>query len=342
MNLPTLPHTPPPGAPLRRSVLILGANGRIGAAATAAFAAAGWRVLAQARRPTARLPAGAQALPLALGDTAGLAAAAAGADALFYAVNPVYTRWAEELLPNARAAMDLASRLGARFLLPGNVYNYGRRLPARLSEDTPEHGDTPKARLRIELEAELTERARRGDLRSLVLRAGDFFGAGRGTWLDLAVVKDLPRGRLVYPGPLDRPHAWAYLPDLARTFVALAEQADLPDALRLHFPGHTLTGAELLGAIERAAEGLGLAPPAGGWRHAGMAWGLIRLAGWVWPMGRALAEMAYLWERPHALDGRALQARLGPLPTTPLDEALRRTLIDLGLAPSPGARPALA
>ena len=328
-------HTP-------RTVLILGANGRIGAAATAAFAAAGWRVLAQARRPIAALPAGAQAVPLPLDDPAGLATAAAGADALFYAVNPLYTRWAEELLPTARGAMDLASRLGARFLLPGNVYNYGRELPAQLNDHTPERGDTPKAQLRIELEAELAERARRGDLRSLVLRAGDFFGAGRGSWLDLAIAKDLPRGRLVYPGPLDRPHAWAYLPDLATAFTALAEQPDLPDALRLNFPGHTLTGAELLAALEQAATDLGLQPPPGGWRHGDFPWRLIRLAGWVWPMGRALAEMAYLWERPHALSSEAFEARCPTLRSTPIDAALRHTLIDLGLAPAPKARPAWA
>ena len=34
----------------RRTVLILGANGRFGAAAVKAFADAGWRVLAQALR----------------------------------------------------------------------------------------------------------------------------------------------------------------------------------------------------------------------------------------------------------------------------------------------------
>lgn len=343
MSLPP-PSTSPStqSGHLPRTVLVLGANGRIGGAATAAFAAAGWRVLAQARRPIAALPAGAQALPLPLADGAGLAGAAAGADTLFYAVNPLYTRWAEELLPTACRAMDLASRLGARFLLPGNVYNYGRELPARLSETTPERGDTPKAHLRVELEAELAERARRGDLRSLVLRAGDFFGSGRGTWLDQVMLKDLPRGRLVYPGPLDRAHAWAYLPDLAAAFVALAEQSDLPDALRLHFPGHTLNGAEFLAAVERAAADLGLMPPAGGWRHGSMPWGLIHVAGWVWPMGRALAEMAYLWERPHALSGEAFEARCPALRPTPIDVALRHTLIDLGLAPSPQTRPALA
>jgi len=36
--------------------LVLGANGRFGAAAVAAFAAAGWTVLAQARRAPAGLP----------------------------------------------------------------------------------------------------------------------------------------------------------------------------------------------------------------------------------------------------------------------------------------------
>jgi nucleoside-diphosphate-sugar epimerase len=161
-----------------------------------------------------------------------------------------------------------------------------------------------------------------------VIRAGDFYGGGSGNWFDQAIVKDLARGRLVYPGPLDQPHAWAYLPDLARAFVAVAGRRDAPRFQALHFAGHTLTGAELLAGIEEAAAARGLKPERG-WRHGSLPWRLIQLVGTVHPLWRELARMSYLWRRPHALDGQALQAAAGALPSTPPAAALRAALASL-------------
>ncbi len=48
-------------------------------------------------------------------------------------------------------------------------------------------------------------------------------------------------------------------------------------------------------------------------------------------MWRELARMSYLWRVPHALDGRRLAAQYG-LRQTPLPQALRAALIELGLA----------
>ena len=311
------------------TVLVLGANGRFGAAAVQAFGAAGWRVVAQARRaPTTPLPPGAVAIDTALADTEALARRAAGARAVVYAVNPIYTRWDAELLPLARQGMAVAERLGARFMLPGNIYNFGAGMPARLFEDTLQRPTTRKGRQRCQLEDELQARAAQG-LTSVVIRAGDFYGAGSGSWLDQAIVKDLGRGKLVYPGPLDVPHAWAYLPDLARAFVAVAARDDAPPFQRLHFAGHTLTGHELLAAIDAAAAELGL-QPAAGFRRGGLSWGLIRTIGVVYQPWRELARMSYLWRVPHALDGAALRAAVGPLPATPLQAALRDALLSLG------------
>ncbi len=322
------------------TVLVLGANGRFGTAAVQAFAAAGWHVLAQVRRtPTHPPPAGARAIDTPLSATDALAALAAGSRAVLYAVNPVYTRWDAEALPLARQGMDIAQRLGATFMLPGNVYNFGAGMPALLGEQTPERPTTNKGRQRCELEAEGAGRASQG-LKSVVIRAGDFYGRGRGSWLDLAIVKSIAQGKLVYPGPLDVPHAWAYLPDLARAFVAVASRGAAPAVERLHFAGHTLTGRELLALVESAAQGLGLAP-AGGWRHGGMPWGLIRAVGTVYPMWRELARMSYLWRVPHALDGRALQRAVGPLPATVPAAAVRAALVDLGLGePAAGSHAA--
>ena len=314
------------------TVLILGANGRFGTAAMHAFHNSGWRVIAALRRmPQIPLPPGVQVVRTGVDDMAQLARDAAGACVVVHAMNPTYTLWRTELLPLAQAAMDLAQVLGARLLLPGNVYNFGSGMPASLREDTPQHADTRKGALRVQLEAEMAQRCQRGLLQATVVRAGDFFGGGRGNWFDQAIVKSIRAGRLVYPGPTDLPHAWAYLPDLAQAFVAVAKRAPaMCQAFeRFHFAGHTVTGAELLDGITQAAHALGL-QPARPWTRTGMPWGLIRTGGMFVPMWRELAEMAYLWRVPHALDGSALDRAVGPLVNTRLSDALRLALAGLG------------
>jgi nucleoside-diphosphate-sugar epimerase len=313
-----------------KTVLILGAHGRFGQAATQAFAQAGWRVLAQVRRAPPALPAQAVALIVPLADTAALARQAAGASVVVHAVNLPYTEWARGALPLLEQGLAVAQALQAKFMLPGNVYNYGEGMPALLSEGTPEAPSTELGRIRTRMEALLRERAAGGQ-HSVVIRAGDFFGSGSGAWIDLVITKSIAKGKLTYPGPLQVAHAWAYVPDLARAFVAVAEQRDRPVFETLHFAGHTLTGNELVAALQEAAQALQL-PRAGRWRVAGLPWRLLRAIGIVAPMLRELARMSYLWRVPHALDGRALERAVGALPATPLGTALRQTLRDLKLA----------
>ena len=329
----------PPSTPVR-TVLVLGANGRFGLAATQAFAAAGWRVLAHVRRDAAAgMPAGAELVRAPL-EALGVALRGRPApDLVVHGINPIYTRWDEEALPAARAAMALAERLGARFMLPGNVYNYGEAMPARIDETTPQRPTTAKGRIRVAMETELAQRAAAGRLRSTVITAGDFFGAGSGSWFDAVVAKSIAKGTIGYPGDPTRVHAWAYLPDLARAFVAVASLDDLAPFERFTFAGHSVTGHAFMSAIERAAAARGLAP-ARGWRHGRTPWLLIRAGGIVVPMWRELARMSYLWRTPHALAGRRLAARCPGLVTTPLDEALRASLVALGLGHPEVARAA--
>ena len=316
-----------------RTVLVLGANGRFGLAAAQTFAAAGWHVVAHVRRDAgAGMPAAATLVRAPLTSLAGALAAAGAArpGVVVHAINPIYTRWEEEALPAARAGMDLAERLGARFMLPGNVYNHGAAMPALIDEATPQRPTTAKGRIRAEMEGELARRAAAGRLRSTVITAGDFFGSGEGSWFDEVVVKGIAKGRLDYPGDPDLVRAWAYLPDLARAFVAVAALPDLAPFERFAFAGHSVTGREFLAATERAAAALGVAP-ARGWRHGTMPWPLIRIAGVVMPLWRELATMSYLWRVPHALDGRRIAARCPELEATPLDTALVASLAALGV-----------
>ena len=322
---------------MQTTVLILGARGRFGLAAVRASCDAGWRVLGQLR-PGAEVPTepGIEWLATDLHDTQALASAARGAAVLVHAINPPYPRWEREALPALDSAIELANSLDALLLLPGNVYNFGAAMPAVLREDTPQQAQTRKGRIRVAMEKRLRQASEDGQLRSVVIRAGDFFGSGKGSWFDLAVTKNLHKGELSYPGAWDVPTAWAYLPDLAQTFervarCALAEPGRFKPFETFHFKGYKLTGADWLAALEPLAREQGWLPSQATLKRGAMPWWLFKALGWAVPMFRELAEMQYLWHTPHALANDKLEALIGPEPHTPLARAAQSALADLGL-----------
>lgn len=322
------------------TVLILGARGRFGLSTARAFAQAGWRVLGQTR-PQAQTPRDApeiEWLGMDLHDTQALAHAAQGASVVVHALNPAYTNkaWQTQVLPMTDAAIAVARALGATLMVPGNVYNFGPAMPAVLREDTPQLARTVKGQVRIQMETAL----QRSGVRSIVIRAGDFFGGGTGTWFDTAMVKNIRKGVFTYPGAPEVSRAWAFLPDLARSFVAVAERrASLPPFEVLHFAGHRITGQRWLDVLTPLARAQGWGTPDTPLKRGTLPWGLIRLGALVVPTWAALQEMRYLWQTPHALANDKLTALIGPEPHTPLALAARAALVDLGLVePTPPQR----
>jgi len=327
--------------PVPRHVLILGARGRFGLAAAKAFAEGGWSVSAQVR-PGSDVPAipGIRWLPLGLDDANAVTQTAKGASVVLHALNPVFTDWEHKSLPLLDASLQIARRLGARLMMPGNVYNFGSRMPALLSEDVPQRADTRKGLVRMALEQQLQQAARDGDVRSVVVRAGEFFGSGRGLWFDRALVRGITGGRMTYPGSLDVATAWAYLPDLARAFVRVADQFAKPGVAIspfdvFHFQGHSLTGGQWAGLLDVVAHEQRWLADDDELRTATLPWQLIELGSQVWPMWRELAEVRYMWQTPHALSGTKLAALIGPEPRTALRAALQATLHELGLVGAP-------
>jgi nucleoside-diphosphate-sugar epimerase len=98
--------------------------------------------------------------------------------------------------------------LGAHLLFPGNVYNFGAGMPAVLAPDTPQRPTTGKGRIRVDLEQQLAQAALHHGFAATVIRAGDFFGAGSGSWLDQVIVKKLSAG----PRDLARMHGMHRMP----------------------------------------------------------------------------------------------------------------------------------
>ncbi|MDT8990847.1 NmrA family NAD(P)-binding protein [Curvibacter sp. APW13] len=320
---------------MSKRVLILGARGRFGLSVARAFAAAGWQVFGQVR-PGAKVPstAGIEWLATDIHDTEALCREAGGAQVVVHALNPAYTlaAWQAEVLPLTEAALAIAHGLGATLMVPGNVYNYGSDAPTLLKPDTPQQADTVLGRLRVVME----ERLAASTVQTVVVRAGNFFGQGTGSWFDTVMAKELPKGILRYPGAPGVHTAWAYLPDLAQAFVRVAEKrSELGTHAVLHFAGHNLCASDWQAV---------LAAPmvARGWLAEGRtpavkalpAW-MLRLAGWFSPVMAALHSMRHLWQRPYGLDNYALVRLIGPEPRTPLVQAASAAVAELhGAVPS--------
>ena len=324
---------------MQETVLILGARGRFGLAAARAFADAGWRVLGH-MRPGARVPAEVQGdariewLAADLHDTDALVnavrAKSGSVEVVVHALNPAYTNtaWKAQVLPMADDALRLCKQLNASLMVPGNIYNFGSTMPEVLREDTPQRAQTVKGQIRIGME----EHIRRSGVRSVVIRAGDFFGAGKGTWFDQAIVKDIAKGVFTYPGPLDVSTAWAYLPDLAQTFVKVAaKRTQLSTFEVLHFAGHSVSAKQWMDALTPLARAQGWVSNTESLRYKTLPWAIIRLGALVLPTWSGLAEMRYLWSTPHRLANDKLTQLLGTEPRTPLEIAAVTALCDLGL-----------
>ena len=115
-------------------------------------------------------------------------------------------------------------------------------MPAVLDETADMQPTSNKGKIRNEIELRLREASDRG-VRTIVLRAGDFFGRGRGSWFDLVLLKELAKNKVTYPGPLDVVHEWAYLPDYIDALIRLATIRDkLGQYEAFGFSGHAVTG----------------------------------------------------------------------------------------------------
>lgn len=322
---------------MTKSVLILGARGRLGLSAARAFAAAGWRVWGQVRPGSVPPPvAGVEWLATAITDTEALQRAARGAQVVVHAANPAYTNvaWQAQVLPLTDAALAIAQALNATLMVPGNVYNFGPQAPLLLRPDTAQRPDTVKGRVRVAMEQRLVD----SPVQTVVLRAGDFFGQGTGSWFDTVVAKELPKGIVRYPAASGVHTAWAYLPDLAQAFVRVADQrAALGPHAVLHFAGHNLCAADWQQALAAPMAARGWVAPGAVPRYKALPWWGLRIAGWFSPMLAALVEMRYLWQRPYGLDNFALVRLIGPEPRTPLAQAVAGAVDGLfGAAPLAG------
>ena len=287
---------------MTQTALILGANGRFGRHAALAFENAGWQVTRFDRR------------------TDDLDTAARRTDVIVNAWNPLYTDWARQVPDLHGRVIRAAKAADATVIVPGNVYVFGAETAAPWSGTSPHRATNSLGRIRIEM-----ERAYRDSgVRTIILRAGDFLDTeASDNWFDKIMISKLKKGVFTYPGNPDIPHAWAFLPDMCRAAVLLAEQrADLPVFNDIPFAGYTLSGQEAANLVDAATPY--------DVRLKQLNWLPVQMIAPLWKMGRLLLEMRYLWNTPHWLDDAQLKTLLPDFTPTPPAEAFRQSVQGAG------------
>jgi nucleoside-diphosphate-sugar epimerase len=307
--------------------LVIGAAGGIGGETAAALACHGWIVRGLTRRAQAT-NATIEWIPGDAMNAADVLRATQDASLIVHAANPPgYLNWATQVLPMVDNTVAAAKAVGARIVLPGTVYNFGPDAFPVLRENSPQHPTTRKGAIRVEMEKRLQAASAAG-APSLIVRAGDYFGpkTTANSFFSAAMVQPgKPVKRIVEPARRGTSHAWGYLPDIGEKIARLMDrERELADFEVFHFAGHQLAPGEMAAAIREAT-------------------GKPRVRAWPFPwllvvalqpfvrLFREMAEMRYLWSETISLDGRKLKAFLGEaLPATPLDTAVRDTLVGLG------------
>ena len=315
----------------KQIALVLGAAGGIGGEVALALLQRGWHVRSLHREPeraAAKVPHLARVQWIA-GDAMqreDVVAAAEGADVIVHGVNPPgYRNWRGLALPMLESSIAAAKASGARLVFPGTVYNFGLDAFPDLTERSPQHPFTRKGKIRVEME-QCLETASREGVRTLIVRAGDFFGprTGNSRFAQGLIKPGQPVRSIIYPGRPDVGHAWAYLPDVAAAVAQLLDrEKELGNFDVFHFGGQWFeAGIDIAHAIQEA-----VGEPHPPIRR--FPWALAFAASPFVTVFREMLELRYLWQRPVRLGNAKLVAFLGAEPHTPIALAVRTTLVGL-------------
>jgi nucleoside-diphosphate-sugar epimerase len=299
--------------------VVFGATGAIGGAVVGELVRAGRRVRAVSRG--GRAPERAQGVAADASDPAAAARAAAGADVIYHCASPPYTQWPELFPPLTSSILGAAESTGAKLVFADNLYAYGP-VDGPLREDLPAAAHGRKGRTRAEMAAHLLGAHRDGLARVVIGRASDYYGP-HGT---SSVVGQTVFGRILagkkpqWPGRLDQPHTFHYLPDIARGLLVLADRPEA-DGQVWHLPAAgPLTAQQFFDLVANAAGQpvpvrASIASPA-----------LLAVAGIFSPLLREIRETTYQFRAPFVIDASKYEAAFGRLEPTPHPQAVQRTV----------------
>jgi nucleoside-diphosphate-sugar epimerase len=218
-----------------------------------------------------------------------------------------------------------AEATGARIIQIDNLYMYGPQKGA-IREDMPLTKRGVKPAVRAEVTRMWQKASAEGRVRWAALRAPDFYGPG----VDRSHLGDVGFGALAKNQtatlvmPPDVPHAFAYVPDIARAALSLLDASDDAFGQAWHVPcAPTKTPREIL---ELGAKALGRKP-----RIIHVPGPLLAILGVFVTFFREVHEMRFTWNGPYHVDSSKFAARFWNDPT-PFEIGARVTALAFAAA----------
>lgn len=295
------------------TVVVLGAGRGIGHEITRQLVEDGREVRGVTR--SGGVPEGAEDVRADLMDRESAIKAAAGASVIHMAANVPYTSWAAMLPTMFDNAVAAAESAGAKLVLADNLYSYGP-VPEPFDENTPERPVGTKEKLR----SALGKRLLAAPVPVVLARSSDYYGPGGiGSLPGELILKPLAAGRQPFWfGALDVRHTFAYLADTARAQVLLGDDPRA-DGRVWHTPAaETLTVREFI-ALAGKVVGKKAKPMA--LPHAA-----VQVMALFDKRVRGMGELAHQRTKPWVVDHSAFENTFGPVPVTPHEEAIAKTV----------------
>lgn len=284
---------------MQKTALILGASGGFGGIVARELESRGWKIKRYVRGTD-------------------MNAAAQGADLIVNGLNPPnYHNWAKNIPAITKQVIAAATASGARVLIPGNVYNFGRQ-PGPWTSKTAHVPVSRKGAIRAKMEQEYRDFVRNDGGRVLIIRCGDFMAELPNVAINKVMLSGIKSGKVTTLGDATAKRAWAWLPDVARAAADLLEKPDLANFVDMPFAGHTFSQADLVQMCQQQ-----LGKPI---RVARFPEWTMTLAAPFWELARELREMMYLWQESHSISEAELQAALPDFKSTPMSEVLKHLL----------------
>jgi nucleoside-diphosphate-sugar epimerase len=302
------------------TITILGINGAVSRATAKAFLKRGWRVIGFGRSnkdPIADI----EFFKGDAGSVSDMAAAIKDADIVFNGLNLPYHQWGDGAAEALTArVIEACGTTGKTMLFPGNIYNYAAT-DRVITPGLRQKPETERGRIRVAMEKQLAEAATRGDIRVIILRAGNFYGTDTGAtdFFNALILRDFAKGKIALNSARTIKNAWAYLPDLGEAFAILGDKREEFGALEnFHFKGHLKTANETFAAIQSVVPRK--------LTQTGYPWLMLKAMGVFMPIIRGLIEMRYIWENELGLEDPRLDAILGKNFGTSHEDALANVL----------------
>ncbi len=162
-----------------------------------------------------------------LADPLAAARAAAQVDTIFYTVGVPYTQF--QLHPKlTRIALEAATAARvSHFVHVSTVYPYGIPQTDLVNESHPRNPVAFKGKMRKEQEDLVMAADTRAGMRTTILRPPDFYGPDAELSYARSIFDAAIKGGTANViGPVDTPHEFIFVPDLANTLVALSGQEE--------------------------------------------------------------------------------------------------------------------